>query len=108
MMFLVGAHAGLHSVAGIFYPSAFRANGAGWATSIAKIGSILGPIIGGITLSSRLPVKVTFALMAICPFVVGVSMFIVGRLQNRMGRAEEKQSWAKPVVSLAVDGSVPD
>ena len=108
MMFLVGAHAGLHSVAGIFYPSAYRANGAGWATSIAKIGSILGPMIGGVTLSSRLPVKATFALMAICPFVVGVCMFIVGRLQGRMARAQEGPSWAKTVVSLAAGGGVPE
>ena len=108
MMFLVGAHAGLHSVAGIFYPSAYRANGAGWATSIAKIGSIVGPMIGGVTLSSRLPVKATFAFMAVCPFVVGISIFIVGRFQNRMEQNEERLNWTKPVVSLAADGSVPD
>jgi AAHS family 4-hydroxybenzoate transporter-like MFS transporter len=108
MMFLVGAHAGLHSVAGIFYPSGYRANGAGWATSIAKIGSILGPMIGGLTLSSRLPVKASFALMALCPMVVGVSMFIVGRLQHRMAPNQPRHGWAKPVVALAVDGRVPD
>lgn len=101
---LVGAHFGLHSVAGIFYPSGYRANGAGWATSIAKIGSVLGPVIGGVTLSSRLPVKATFALMAACPLVVGVCMFAAGRLQNRMQREAEKRSWGKPAVSLAADG----
>jgi MFS transporter, AAHS family, 4-hydroxybenzoate transporter len=102
--FLVGAHFGLHSVAGIFYPSAYRANGAGWATSIAKIGSVLGPVIGGITLSSRLPVKATFGLVAVCPFVVGVCMFVVGRLQDRMVRDAEKRSSAEPAVSFAADG----
>jgi AAHS family 4-hydroxybenzoate transporter-like MFS transporter len=108
MMFLLGAHAGLHSVAGIFYPSAYRGNGAGWATSIAKIGSILGPMIGGVTLSSRLPVKATFAIMAICPLVVGVCMFIVGRLQSQTARTEQKQSWAQPVAAVAADASVSD
>lgn len=108
MMFLIGAHAGLHSVAGIFYPSAYRANGAGWATSIAKIGSILGPVIGGVTLSSRLPVRAIFALMAICPAVVCVCMFMVGRLQYRMAQNETRQSWTKPLASLAAEGSVPD
>ena len=43
-LFLIGGHFGLHSIAGIFYPSAYRANGAGWATSVAKIGSIAGPL----------------------------------------------------------------
>lgn len=107
-MLLVGAHFGLHSVAGIFYPSSYRANGAGWATSIAKVGSILGPIIGGFTLSSRLPVKATFALMAACPFVVGVCMFIVGRLQSSMVRNAERRRWEAPVSSLAANASAPD
>jgi AAHS family 4-hydroxybenzoate transporter-like MFS transporter len=82
-MFLVGAHFGLHSIAGIFYPSAYRSNGAGWATSIAKIGSVSGPIIGGAVLSTHLPVRVLFALLAVCPLVVGIAIFVLGRLQRR-------------------------
>jgi len=46
-LFLIGGHFGLHSIAGIFYPSAYRGNGAGWATSVAKIGSIAGPFAAG-------------------------------------------------------------
>jgi AAHS family 4-hydroxybenzoate transporter-like MFS transporter len=106
--FLVGAHFGLHSIAGIFYPSAYRANGAGWATSIAKIGSIIGPMIGGLLLSTRGPIKPTFAIMAICPFIVGVTMYILGRLQQRMSRNGERQRWPKPVASLAADSGMPD
>jgi AAHS family 4-hydroxybenzoate transporter-like MFS transporter len=44
---LIGGHFGMHSICGIFYPSAYRANAAGWATSVAKIGSIMGPLVGG-------------------------------------------------------------
>ena len=107
-MFLVGAHFGLHSVAGVFYPSAYRANGAGWATSIAKIGSIAGPVIGGVALSSRLPAKSTFAVLAVCPLIVGVAMYIVGQLEKRMSRDGQRRRWAKPVASLATDVGVPD
>ena len=45
-LFLIGGHFGLHSIAGIFYPSAWRGNGAGWAISVAKLGSIAGPFAG--------------------------------------------------------------
>ncbi len=82
--FLIGGHFGMHSICGIFYPSAYRANGAGWATSIAKIGSVAGPILGGIVLSTSLPVRDIFAVLAVCPAVFAVCIYIVGRLQRRM------------------------
>ena len=107
-MLLVGAHFGLHSIAGIFYPSAFRSNGAGWATSIAKIGSVIGPVIGGVVLSTHLPVRILFALLAVCPFVVGVGVFILGLIQRRLLRRDAAQGWAEPVTSLATEINLPD
>jgi len=101
-MFLVGAHFGLHSIAGIFYPSAYRSNGAGWATSIAKIGSIIGPIVGGAILSTHLPVRLLFALLAVCPFVVGVAILILGLLQRRYGPASIAAS-AKAGLAVVAD-----
>jgi AAHS family 4-hydroxybenzoate transporter-like MFS transporter len=107
-MLLVGAHFGLHSIAGIFYPSAFRSNGAGWATSIAKIGSVIGPVIGGVVLSTHLPVRILFALLAVCPFVVGVGVFMLGLIQRRLLRRDAAQGWAEPVTSLATEINLPD
>jgi AAHS family 4-hydroxybenzoate transporter-like MFS transporter len=78
-LFVIGGHLGLHSIAGIFYPSAYRGNGAGWATSVAKIGSIAGPWLAGLILSTHLPVKNIFAIVAVCPAVFVVCIFIVGR-----------------------------
>jgi len=82
--FLIGGHFGMHSICGIFYPSAYRANGAGWATSIAKIGSVAGPILGGIVLSTSLPVRDIFAVLAVCPAVMAISIYMVGRLHRRI------------------------
>jgi AAHS family 4-hydroxybenzoate transporter-like MFS transporter len=67
-----GSHFGILSIAGIFYPSAIRASGAGWATSVAKIGAILGPIVGAAVLSSGLPIIRSYALLAVCPAVLFV------------------------------------
>src|SRR6202167_3506325 len=64
-----GSHFGILSIAGIFYPSAIRASGAGWATSVAKIGAILGPIVGAAVLSAVFPITRTYALLAVCPAV---------------------------------------
>ncbi len=78
-LFVIGGHLGLHSIAGILYTSAYRGNGAGWATSVAKIGSIAGPWLAGLILSTHLPVKNIFAIVAVCPAVFVVCIFIVGR-----------------------------
>lgn len=81
---LIGGHFGMHSIAGLFYPSAYRGNGAGWATSVAKIGSIAGPAIGGLILSTNLPVRNIFAILAICPLVVMICVFCIGRIHSGM------------------------
>ena len=107
-MFLVGTHFGLHSIAGIFYPSAYRSNGAGWATSIAKIGSVAGPLIGGVILSSLVPVKFLFAFLAICPLVVGVGIFSLGIIQRRSLRGGEERPWAEPAAELTAETTLPD
>jgi MFS transporter, AAHS family, 4-hydroxybenzoate transporter len=82
--FLIGGHFGMHSICGIFYPSAYRANGAGWAASIAKIGSVAGPILGGIVLSTSLPVRDIFAVLAVCPVAMAICIYMVGRMHRRI------------------------
>lgn len=96
---LIGGHFGLHSIAGIFYPSAWRGNGAGWATSVAKVGSIAGPFLGGLILATSLPVRHIFALMAVCPAMVLLCMLVVGRLHSRMLR-EGRGDGAPAAVSV--------
>jgi AAHS family 4-hydroxybenzoate transporter-like MFS transporter len=87
--FLIGGHFGMHSICGIFYPSAYRGNGAGWATSMAKFGSVAGPILGGIVLSTSLPVRYIFAVLAVCPVVMAISIYSLGRMHRRiLGREE--------------------
>lgn len=89
-LFLIGGHFGLHSIAGIFYPSAYRGNGTGWAISVAKIGSIAGPFAAGLILSTSLPVRYIFAVLAVCPAVFVVCIFVIGRIHSAMLRHERR------------------
>ena len=86
-LFLGGSHYAIQSIISGFYPSAIRANGSGWAGSIAKIGSISAPLIGGAVLSTSLPVKNTYALLAACPAIFGVCILMIGLIERRMRRA---------------------
>jgi len=65
-----GAHFGIISITGLFYPSSIRASGAGWAASIGKIAGVGGPIIGAVILSSGLPVIRSFVFLAVCPAIL--------------------------------------
>jgi MFS transporter, AAHS family, 4-hydroxybenzoate transporter len=95
---LIGGHFGLHSIAGIFYPSAWRGNGAGWATSVAKVGSIAGPFLGGLLLATSLPVRHIFALMAVCPAMVLLCILVVGRVHSRMLRDGRQEGVVTQVI----------
>ena len=100
-LFLIGGHFGLHSIAGIFYPSAYRSNGTGWATSVAKIGSIAGPYIAGLILATSLPVRNIFAVLAICPAVFVVCILIIGRMHTKILGRETKAASVEPTVAVA-------
>jgi len=45
-----GAQGGLSAVAATFYPISIRSTGIGWCLGVGRIGSIVGPMLGGIML----------------------------------------------------------
>ncbi|MDB5437773.1 MAG: pcaK, partial [Caulobacteraceae bacterium] len=47
---VVGAQIGLNAITANAYPTAVRSTGIGWALGVGRIGSILGPTIGGLLL----------------------------------------------------------
>jgi len=72
---VLGAHFGVQSIAGVYYPSSVRATGGGFASGVAKIGAVLGPLVGAWVLSTHLPVVRTYALLAICPAALFLCAF---------------------------------
>ena len=47
-----GAQAGLNALAANFYPTTVRSTGVGWALGVGRVGSIVGPAIGGMLLTT--------------------------------------------------------
>lgn len=96
-MLIAGGHYGVHSIASIYYPSAIRASGGGWATSVAKFGGIAGPSIGGYLLSIGLPAIRTYALLTICPAIVAACALGIAVVVRR----SSPLTLAAPAVPLA-------
>jgi MFS transporter, AAHS family, 4-hydroxybenzoate transporter len=60
-----GAQAGLNALAAMFYPTAIRATGIGWALGVGRVGSIVGPSVGGWLLAMQwTPDRIFMAGMA--------------------------------------------
>ena len=49
--FIVGSQGGANALSAAYYPTALRSTGVGWALGIGRIGSIVGPWVGGLILS---------------------------------------------------------
>ena len=89
-VFLNGSHYGITSITGLFYPTACRAFGTGWASTFGKVGSLVGPGIGGVVLASGLPTQHVFALMAVCPATLCLCLLGIGQVQARVSPASQR------------------
>jgi AAHS family 4-hydroxybenzoate transporter-like MFS transporter len=58
---LLGGLTGLNGICGTLYPTYIRSTGVGWALGVGRIGSILGPVLGGILISFNPSNGVLFA-----------------------------------------------
>jgi MFS transporter, AAHS family, 4-hydroxybenzoate transporter len=77
--FIVGSFNGINAVSGMVYPTWMRSTGAGWATGVGRIGSILGPVLGGFLISLSLPKGSLFLCVTITLLVSSCSMGFLSR-----------------------------
>jgi AAHS family 4-hydroxybenzoate transporter-like MFS transporter len=90
--FLFGAGIGGSCEGGIIalsclaYPTEIRSTGASWAMGAGSIGSIAGPLLGGLLLSVNLQPRSIFVAASIPALCVALLMVILGRLRHRQGR----------------------
>lgn len=88
-----GAQAGLNVLAAVYYPTAIRSTGVGWALSIGRIGSIIGPTLGGAMLALQWTPQEIFragAVPAACAAVtLGLTTLLAGSSNPFVSRAQE-------------------
>jgi AAHS family 4-hydroxybenzoate transporter-like MFS transporter len=62
---IIGGQNACHALTAAFYPTAIRSTGVGWALGIGRIGSIVGPVLGGLLLARGVPIGQVFWVAAI-------------------------------------------
>jgi len=86
---VAGTQAGLNAVASIIYPTSFRSKGTGTAIGVAKIGSITGPIIGGVLIGNHFSTASLFEFAAVPVALAGAFALLLGFFQGGGGALTE-------------------
>jgi len=76
---VVGGQNCANALAAIFYPTAMRATGVGWALGIGRIGGIIGPLLAGALLARHMGYDMLFLLGALAPLCTTAAMFAMSR-----------------------------
>jgi len=80
---VVGGQTSSQALVANFYPTAIRSTGVGWCHGIGRIGSIVGPILGGMLLTTAVHASSVFWIIAI-PSLIGMGAALgVARLQRK-------------------------
>jgi len=75
-----------NGVAAKFYPTEIRATGVGWALAVGRIGSILGPAVGGLILALGLQIQNIFLVAIVLPLVAGAAYLAMGKSPELAGQ----------------------
>jgi MFS transporter, AAHS family, 4-hydroxybenzoate transporter len=89
---VVGGQIAANALAAGYYPTAVRATGVGWALGIGRVGSIIGPLVGGILLSLKWSAAEVFMTAAGAALCAALAALALSRLAGMGGSAAEPQA----------------
>ena len=76
---IVGGQIASNALTATFYPTVIRSTGVGWALGIGRIGSIVGPLVGGAMLARDMGTQPLFAAAAIPALLAAIAAFVLAR-----------------------------
>lgn len=83
----VGAQNCNNGIAAKFYPTEIRATGVGWALGVGRIGSILGPSVGGLLQATGFGISTIFIVAIVPPLIAAAAYLAMGRPPALKGNA---------------------
>jgi MFS transporter, AAHS family, 4-hydroxybenzoate transporter len=84
-----GGQTAANALAAEFYPTAVRSTGVGWALGIGRIGSVVGPTLGGILLAGGVAARQIFWMAAIPALIATAAAFRIAVARGRQRRGLE-------------------
>jgi AAHS family 4-hydroxybenzoate transporter-like MFS transporter len=86
---IVGGQIAANALAAGFYPTSVRATGVGWALGIGRIGSIVGPLVGGVLLSQRWSAGEVFVAAAGAALCAALAALFLSRIAGLGGSSQQ-------------------
>lgn len=80
---IVGGQIASNALTATIYPTAIRSTGVGWALGVGRVGSIVGPIIGGAMLGRQTGAGPLFLVAAIPALIAAAAAFLLARANGR-------------------------
>jgi MFS transporter, AAHS family, 4-hydroxybenzoate transporter len=77
---VVGGQIAANALAAAFYPTSVRATGVGWALGMGRVGSIVGPLVGGVLLAGKWSTAAVFFTAAGAALCAALAAFGLSRL----------------------------
>jgi AAHS family 4-hydroxybenzoate transporter-like MFS transporter len=77
---VVGGQIAANALTAGFYPTSVRATGVGWALGIGRIGSIVGPLVGGVLLAEKWSASAVFSAAAAAALCAALAALFLSRL----------------------------
>jgi AAHS family 4-hydroxybenzoate transporter-like MFS transporter len=94
---VVGGQIAANALAAAFYPTAVRATGVGWALGIGRVGSIVGPLVGGMLLSMKWSTAAVFMAAAAAALCAALAAFSLSRLAGMGGTGKRSSDQPAPL-----------
>ena len=88
---IVGGQIAANALAATFYPTSVRATGVGWALGIGRVGSIVGPLVGGALLTAKWSTGSVFIAAAMAALCAALAAFSLSRLAGMSGGKGSEQ-----------------
>ena len=94
---IVGGQIAANALAAGFYPTSVRASGVGWALGIGRVGSIIGPLVGGALMTMKWSTGAVFVAAAAAALCAALAAFSLSRIAGMGGSGK---ATAEPAVSF--------
>jgi MFS transporter, AAHS family, 4-hydroxybenzoate transporter len=97
---VVGGQIAANALAAAYYPTSVRSTGVGWALGVGRVGSIVGPLVGGVLLSQKWSTASVFICAAAAALCAALAAFCLSQIAGMGGSGKAAADQPAPEAGL--------